>query len=96
MSAIARLGDVASGHHSFPKTNTIQGSPTCDVNGLPAHCVSHDIAPHSSPSPSPIHSRNLGSGSSTCDVDGLPLGSIGSSVDCGGLIMTGSSDSFID
>lgn len=96
MPAIARLGDIASGHESFPPTNTIEGASTCDVNSRPVHCVGHAIASHGSPSPSPVHSRALASGSSTCDVESRAMGHIGASVGCGGLIVTGSSDTDVD
>lgn len=96
MPAIARLTDIGSAHASFPDTDVIEGCGDIDVNSLPAHCVGHAIRPHGSPSPSPEHSRALASGSGNTDFNSRALGHIGSAVDCGGLIVTGSGDSFVN
>lgn len=96
MPPIARLTDIGSAHASFPDTDAIEGSGDTDVNSLPAHCVGHAIRPHGSPSPSPVHSRALATGSGDTDVNSKPLGHIGSAVNCGGLIVTGSGDSFVN
>lgn len=96
MPAIARITDIGSAHDSYPDTDVIGGSSTADVNNLPVCRVTDPIRPHSSPSPSPEHPRYLAKGSSNTDFDSLDVGYISCPVDCGGLIVTGSSDTNIN
>lgn len=91
MPAIARVTDIGSAHESYPDTDVIAGSNDTDSDSLPVCRVGDPLRPHSSPSPSPIHNRQLAKGSSNTDVNSLPVGYISCPVDCGGLIVTGSS-----
>lgn len=96
MPSVARFTDIGSAHGSWPDTDVIEGSPNTDVNSLAAHCVGHNIRPHGSPSPSPVHARKLATGSFNTDVNSRKLGHIGAAVDCGGLIVTGSGNTFVN
>lgn len=89
MPAVARITDIGSYHGPFPNTEVIEGSSNCDINSLGAHRVGDALAPH-------MHSRHLAKGSSTCDVNSRPLGYITCPVDCGGFIITGSSNTGVD
>ena len=89
MPAVARLGDIGSYHDTYPDTEVIEGSPNVDVNSKPVHRVGDQLAPHQ-------HSRHLAKGSSSCDVNSRQLGYITCPVDCGGFIITGSSNTGVD
>ena len=90
----ARLGDIGSGHGSFPSTPICSGSPNVNVNGRPAARVSDCLVAHGSPSPSPPHGRSIAAGSSTVFINGLAAARIGDPIDCGGSVATGSGDVF--
>lgn len=89
MPAVARLTDIGSYHGPFPDSEAIEGSPDVDVNSLPVHRVGDALESHP-------HARKLAKGSSTCDVNSKALGQITSPVDCGGFIVTGSSNTTVD
>lgn len=96
MPSVARLTDIGSAHASFPDTATIEASDNGFVNSLGIHREGDAIDPHGSPSPSPVHSRHLASGSSNTYLNSKQIGIIGSPVDCGGFIVTGSGNTFIN
>lgn len=96
MPSVARLTDIGSAHASFPDTAVIEASDNCSVNSLGVHRVGDAIQPHGSPSPSPVHSRHLASGSFNTYLNSRQIGIIGSPVDCGGFIVTGSGNTFIN
>lgn len=87
---------IGSAHESYPDTNAIEGSGDTTVNSLEVHCESHALASHGSPSPSGAHPRALAQGSPDTYINSLQAGRIGDPVDCGGLIVTGSSDTIIN
>nr|DAP53675.1 MAG TPA: Baseplate wedge protein [Caudoviricetes sp.] len=82
--------DVASGHGSFPPTNTDGCSGNVTINSIGAHRLGDSIIPHGSPSPSPVHSRAAGGCSPNVTVNGLGLVRLGDAVKCGGVLITGS------
>lgn len=96
MPAVARITDIGSAHESFPETVVIEGSDNGFVNSLGVHRVDDAIESHGSPSPSPVHSRHLASGSTDTYLNSKQIGIIGSPIDCGGFIVTGSGDTFIN
>ena len=90
MPCIARMGDIGSGHGSFPDTPIISGSNNAFTNGKPIARQGDPLEPHGSPTPSPPHSRSVASGSANIFINGKPMARIGDPVDCGGLIVQGS------
>jgi len=90
----ARLNDIGSGHGSFKETPIIEGSSNVFVNGLPAARLGDPLASHGSNSPSPTHSRNIAVGSSSVFINGKPAARLGDAINCGGNIITGSSNVF--
>lgn len=98
MSGAARLGDIASGHGCFPPTPIISASSGVLINGMPAVRTGDKVAPHGCPCAKAVHgshSRTIASGSQGVFIDGLPAGKIGDAIDCGGVIISGSSDVMI-
>jgi len=94
MPAITRLGDVSTGHSSFPPTATTSASGDVFVNGQGVVRVGDSYAPHGSPTPSPPHGRAASSGSGAVYVNGQPVHRIGDAISCGGASAQGSSDVF--
>jgi uncharacterized Zn-binding protein involved in type VI secretion len=90
----SRIGDIGSGHSSFPPTPVIAGSPNVFVNGRPAARLGDALAPHGSPSPSTPHGRSIAGGSGTVFINGRPASRIGDPIDCGGSLVTGSPNVF--
>lgn len=92
----SRMGDMASGHGSFIPSAAIQASSDTFINSKGALRVGDAIAPHPSASPSPPHPRAAAAGSPDTFVNSKPLVRIGDAVDCGGMMMEGSDDTFIN
>ncbi len=90
MPGVCRLGDIGSAHQSFPETDVIEASSDTLVNSLGVHREGDAIREHGSPSPSPVHSRTLASGSKTVIINSAGLSIIGSTIDCGGFMVTAS------
>lgn len=84
--------DTASGHGSFPPTQTDGCSSNVLINNIGAHRTGDSIISHSSPSPSPVHSRAAGTGSYNVYVNNKNLMRLGDSVTCGGNLVTGSNN----
>jgi uncharacterized Zn-binding protein involved in type VI secretion len=91
-----RIGDIGSGHGSFPPTTVIQGSPNTFVNSIPVHRVGDAIAAHGSPSPSGPHGRAGAAGSPNTYVNLKAIMRIGDPITCGGVIATGSHNTIIN
>ena len=96
MPPVTRLGDIGSGHGSFPPTANISGSPDTIVNGLALHRVGDALAPHGSPSPAPPHGRVSAVGSPDTIINGKPATRIGDAIACGGIHVNGSPDTIIN
>lgn len=96
MPPAVRLGDIASGHGSFPPTKTIEGSGNTVVNSIPVHRNGDAIASHSSPSPSPPHKRAAACSSGNTFVNSKGVVRIGDCVSCGGMLVTGSGNTLIN
>jgi len=91
MPAVARKGDICTGHGCFPPRPNTQGSPDVFINGIAAHRVSDAWAAHGCGDCTP-HGGSLAAGSATVFVNGLPLGRIGDPVSCGSSVAQGSPD----
>lgn len=94
MNPSARLGDIGSGHASFPPTPIIAASGDTSVNSLPSARILDPLAPHGSPSPSPPHGRVIAVGSTSVSINSRAAARITDPISCGGLIVTGSGNTF--
>lgn len=92
---VTRLGDIGSGHGSYPPTTITSASSNTKVNSLGVARVGDTLAPHSSPSPSPQHKRTICGCSSKTTVNSLGVARIGDAICCGGLLVTGSGNTVI-
>jgi len=95
MPPATRLGDIDTGHSSFPPTAVIGSSGDVFTNHRPSTRVADPLAPHGSPSPSPPHGRAVAAGSGTVFINKRPAVRIGDPINCGGTIATSSGDVFI-
>lgn len=77
-----------SGHGCFPPHNVIVGNPKVLIEGLPASCIGDLLTPHCCGSL--CHPGAIASGSSKVMVAGRPLAKIGDFVNCGSILITGS------
>jgi len=81
---VHRLGDICTGHGSWPPRNSTEGSLDVSVNGIPVHRLGDAWTVHCRPGSNPdCHSSVLESGSSTVNVNGLQMARIGDPVACG-------------
>jgi len=94
MPPVTRVGDLNTGHISFPPAALLAGCATVLVNGIPAGTLGDAYAPHASPSPSPPHADTIGAGSSTVTAGGKPLGRIGDACIPAGVVAQGSANVF--
>lgn len=90
MPAVARLGDIGSGHASFPETKIIESAVRSFTNNRPRARLGDALEPHGSPSPSPSHNRAIAEGSPNTFTENKPQTYVGHKVNCGGIIVTGS------
>ena len=90
MPPSSRVGDIGLGHSSFPPTPATAGSPNVMINSIPAHRLGDAIAPHGSPSPSPVHGRAAAAGSSSVFTNSKAQVRIGDAISCGGVLGAGS------
>ncbi|MGB7799597.1 type VI secretion system PAAR protein [Buttiauxella sp.] len=89
MSLAAKLNDKGSQHDGYRETVITAGSPTVSIDGLPAARMGEPLTPHDKPE-HPPHPRKIASGSVTVFIDGLPAARIGDAIDCGGVVIGGS------
>jgi len=92
----ARFGDIGSGHGChFPPSNAVEGSENVIINGRPAVRLGDAFAVHVCPVDGGPHPRVLASGSHSVLFNGRPAGRLGDSIDCGGVVLTGSGNVLI-
>ncbi|KHN52377.1 type VI secretion system PAAR protein [Pectobacterium fontis] len=84
MGNAVKLGDIDTGHGSYPPTSVSVGSSTVKVDGLPLARQGDPLIPHG-------HDRSISGGSSTVFVDGKPAARSGDGVSCGGVLIGGGS-----
>jgi len=88
MPGAVRLGDMGSGHGCFPPHNVIVGNPKVLIEGMPASCIGDLLTTHCC---GPVcHPGAIASGSEKVLVGGRPLAKIGDFVNCGSILITGS------
>lgn len=92
--AATRLGDMCSGHGSWPPRQSTSGSPDVFINGKAAHRQNDTWANHCNPTHS-CHTGFLAAGSPSVFTNGKQQGRVGDPVNCGSFVTTGSPDVFI-
>lgn len=98
MPGAARLNDIGSGHACFPATPVVEGSQDVIINGQPAARQGDAVQLHGCPCPNMphgLHPRQVAAGSSNVIINGKQAARIGDDINCGGNIVTGSSDVII-
>jgi len=85
--AATRLGDLCTGHGPHPPRPNIEASENVFVNGLGAHRLGDNWAPHD-------HGGVLAAGSLSVFVNGKNLARIGDPISCGSVVAQGSSNVF--
>lgn len=93
MPAVARMGDMCTGHGCWNPRPNDEGSPDVFINGVPAHRLGDHWTTHCCFG-SMCHASALASGSGSVFVNGRPLGRIGDSVACGSAVAEGSPNVF--
>jgi len=96
MPPVTRVGDISTGHGSFPPNPNATGSSDTFANSIAITRVGDAMVPHGSPSPSPPHGAVSATGSPNTFVNGSPATRIGDVISCGEAHATGSSDVFIN
>jgi len=94
--SVHRVGDLCTGHGTWPPRVSTGGSPDILVNGLPVHREGDPWAVHCRPGSSPdCHASVLSGGSASVKVDGLAMARAGDPVACGSKVSgVGSLDVF--
>ncbi|MFP1868855.1 S-type pyocin domain-containing protein [Lonsdalea quercina] len=98
MPGAARLNDIGSGHACFPATPVVEGSQDVIINGQPAARQGDAVQLHGCPCPNVphgLHPRQIAAGSSTVIINGKQAARIGDEINCGGNIVSGSSNVII-
>lgn len=83
MPAIARVGDLCTGHDDCEPREIITGSTKFFVQGVPVARVGDELQIHCD------HSGTIVSGSLKMIIEGMPAARVGDLVSCGSSIMTG-------
>jgi uncharacterized Zn-binding protein involved in type VI secretion len=93
MAAAARLGDSCSGHGCWPPRTGVSASNNVIINGRPAHKVGDAWNIHCCPKKG-CHPGVVSAGSKGVYINGAPAARIGDSINCGSIIVAGSSNTF--
>lgn len=88
MPGIARKTDIGSAHDSYPETQIIEGSSTAYLDSLPIARDGDALESHTSNGNT--HSRHISGGVSNVFIDSRLIAVVGTAIDCGGTIITGS------
>mgnify|MGYP003116666693 CR=1 FL=1 len=91
--AASRLGDMGTGHGSYPPRSNKEGSDNVFIDGIGAHTVGNSWNIHCNPSPD-CHGGNTSGGSSGVYINGQPLARVSDPVDCGSKLAQGSETVF--
>ncbi|GAB1264865.1 hypothetical protein NBRC116493_22390 [Aurantivibrio infirmus] len=87
--AAARLGDVDTGHDSYPPTAINKASPNVMINGIPAARMGDELNRH--------HRgiRTIAEGAASVLINGKPAARVSDAINCGGTINAGSANVMI-
>jgi len=94
MPGASRLGDMGSGHASWPPRPNDEASTDVFVNSIGSHRQGDHWATHCNPQPE-CHDSTLAAGSSTVYVNGKQMSRIGDPIACGSTITEGSTNVFV-
>ena len=89
MAAVARYGDICTGHGCWPPRTGITKSPNVFVNGIAVHRLTDTWDSHCCPTDG-CHPGVVSAASGSVKVNGLGIARIGDAIDCGSLIAAGS------
>lgn len=95
MPAVARLGDLSTGHDGWPARPNNQASPDVFVNGIAVHRQGDSWEIHCK-SGADCHDGITSAGSPTVFVNGVAVARVGDPISDGDEIATGSSDVFVN
>jgi uncharacterized Zn-binding protein involved in type VI secretion len=88
MPVVARLGDMSTGHGTFPPRASTSASPDVRVNGIGVLRQTDTYALHCT---GPVcHVGTVSVGSATVRANGLPIARIADPISCGDAIAMGS------
>lgn len=88
---VAGVGDLSTGHGTYPPSQAVTGSPTVTVNGKGIVRVGDAYAPHCNTIPPyDCHSGVVVSGSTSVTANGIPIALPGSPISCGDTVGPGS------
>lgn len=90
MPGIARKTDIGSSHESWIETQIIEGSPSSTLNSLPIARDGDALEVHTSTSNGNTHSRHIAGGIDNVFLESRRVAVVGTPIDCGGVIITGS------
>lgn len=93
MAAVARLGDLCTGHGCWPPRPGIEASDDVFVNGIRVHRVGDGWQTHCCDGS--CHPGVVVSGSGSVFINGRSAARIADSINCGSLIAQGSPNVFI-
>lgn len=93
MPAVTRLGDISTGHDSWPSRPSISASGNVFAEGIPVHRAGDFWAAHCNPARS-CHDGVLAAGSGTVFVNGRPIGRVGDPISCGDAVAQGAGTVF--
>ena len=93
MPAVTMMNDVCSGHGCFPSRPNDTSSSDVFAESRGIHRQSDHWSAHCCPNQG-CHDSILAVGSSTVFVNGLQCGRVGDSIECGSIVITGSSTVF--
>jgi len=87
---VAAIGDITTGHSSFPPTNICQGAQSIVVEGKSPARIGDAAVPHTSTSnPHPTHGLVVAQGSNSVIYENKPVARIGDSMSCSDVIAMG-------
>jgi len=93
MPGVTLLSDLCTGHDCFPPRVNDTSSLNVFVEGRGIHRQTDHWATHSCPNQG-SHDSVLAVGSTTVFINGLGCGRIGDMIECGSMVLTGSSTVF--
>ena len=91
MPAVARLGDMSTGHDGFPARGNDSASPNVFINNIAAHRVGDHWPLHCT---LVCHDGVESTGSPTVFVNNQPVARVGDNISCGDQVAAGSPNVF--
>lgn len=88
MPGIARKTDIGSSHELWLETQITEGSPNTTLDSLPIARDGDALESHTANGNT--HSRHISGGVDNVFLDSRRIAVIGTPIDCGGVIITGS------